>query len=193
MVRRLGAISEYAPLFAAAYPGESIGTATVAKAIATFERTVVSGTAPFDRLVAGDKDAVSESAKHGFVIFNTTGHCATCHSGWRFSDDSFHDIGVKSADLGRGKLMPIAALQYAFKTPTLRNIDRRGPYMHDGCEPSLESVVELYDLGGREKRPSLSPEIHPLGLSAQDKNDLIAFLHSLTSTDAPTTVPELPR
>ncbi len=193
MVRRLQAIPEYKPLFKAAYPGEPISPALVAKAIATFERTIVSGTAPFDLLVAGDDGAISASAKHGFVVFNTTGTCAACHSGWRFTDDSFHDIGVASADVGRGKLLQLETMQYAFKTPTLRNVDRRVPYMHDGSEQTLEDVIELYDHGGRERRPSLSPDIHPLGLSRREKRDLVAFLHALTSADPPIAVPELPR
>jgi cytochrome c peroxidase len=84
-------------------------------------------------------------------------------------------------------------LQYAFKTPTLRNIDRRAPYMHDGSEKTLEDVIELYNLGGRVKRPSLSREIKPLNLSAQEKSDLVEFLKTLTSEDKPITIPVLPR
>ena len=84
-------------------------------------------------------------------------------------------------------------MEYAFKTPTLRDVDRRGPYLHDGSEPTLESVIELYDLGGRVKRPSLSRDIVPLDLTAPEYGELVAFMRTLTSDDAPVTVPRLPR
>jgi cytochrome c peroxidase len=101
---------------------------------------------------------------------------------------------VPGEDRGRGKLLPqIGAVQFAFKTPTLRNVDRRAPYMHDGSEANLEAVIDLYDLGGRARRPSLAAEIKPLGLSPQDKSDLVAFLRTLTSDDAPVELPALPR
>lgn len=182
MVANLRDTPRYRQLFADAYPGEPIDEITTAKAIATFERGIVSGSAPFDRWAAGDDRAMTAAAQRGFVIFNTSGHCATCHSSWRFSDDSFHDIGVPGEDLGRGAFQPaLEVMQHAFKTPTLRNIAGRSPYMHDGSVATLEDVIELYDSGGHAKRPSLSPEIKPLHLTSQNKEDLIAFLHALTS------------
>jgi cytochrome c peroxidase len=98
---RLNANPSYRAEFARAYGTDSITSNDVARAIATFERTVVSNRAPFDRWVAGDANAISASAKRGFVAFNTKANCAACHSGWRFTDDSFHDIGVASSDSGR--------------------------------------------------------------------------------------------
>jgi cytochrome c peroxidase len=194
MVAKIVAIPGYTVLFARAYPGEPIAEATVAKAIATFERQIVSGTAPFDRWQAGADGAMSPEARRGFELFNTKARCATCHSGWRFSDDSFHDVGVPGADLGRGTILPdIAAMQHAFKTPTLRNVARRAPYMHDGSIASLEDVVELYDRGGLARRPSLSTDIAPLRLTPEEKQDVIAFLGALTSTDTPVEIPALPR
>jgi cytochrome c peroxidase len=185
LVANLRTAPQYRELFAEAYPGEPIDEITTAKAIATFERGIVSGSAAFDRWAAGDDRAMSAGAQRGFVVFNTTGRCATCHSSWRFSDDSFHDIGVAGKDLGRGAFQPsIEVMQHAFKTPTLRNVVGRSPYMHDGSVATLEDVIELYDTGGRAKRPSLSPEIKPLHLTSQNKEDLIAFLHALTSPDA---------
>jgi cytochrome c peroxidase len=183
MVANLRDAPRYRALFADAYPGEPIDEITTAKAIATFERGIVSESAPFDRWAAGDDRAMTAAAQRGFVIFNTTGHCATCHSSWRFSDDSFHDIGVPGTDLGRGAFQPaLEVMQHAFKTPTLRNVAGRSPYMHDGSVATLEDVIELYDSGGRAKRPSLSPEIKPLHLTSQNKADLVAFLHALTSS-----------
>jgi cytochrome c peroxidase len=193
MIELIQGIRGYRTLFQDAYPGEPIGAKTVARAIATFERTVVSGTAPFDEWVSGRESAISESAKRGFDLFNSKAMCQKCHDGWNFTDNGFHDIGVPSDDKGRGAKLPLEAMQYAFKTPTLRNVTERGPYMHDGTEASLEAVIQLYDLGGRQKRPSLALEIKPLHLTAAEKADLVDFLQTLTSKDKPVEIPALPR
>jgi cytochrome c peroxidase len=193
LLPKLQAITEYRDMFAEAFGSPEITAEKIAMAIATYERTVVSGTAPFDRWIAGDEGAISESAKQGFVVFNEKGNCAACHSDWRFTDDSFHDIGLPGTDIGRGKQLPnVAKMQYAFKTPGLRNIDRRAPYMHDGSVPTLEAVIEHYDTGG-VSRPSLSDEMKPLGLTEQEKADLLAFLRTLTSEDPPVEYVMLPR
>lgn len=191
--RTVTTVPEYKALFEQAYPSEPISEVTVARAIATFERTVVSGQAPFDRWIAGDNGAISNEAKLGFELFNGKANCAKCHSNWNFTDNGFHDIGLNSADLGRGAKLQLVSMQYAFKTPTLRNIDRRSPYMHDGSEKTLQKVVEFYDKGGAVRRPSLSPEIVPLNLSAEEKRQLVAFLKTLTSSDSPTAIPMLPQ
>ncbi|HYE76149.1 MAG TPA: cytochrome c peroxidase, partial [Blastocatellia bacterium] len=194
MVQKVSEISGYKELFAKAYPGEPVNEKTVAKAIATYERTVTSAPAPFDQWVSGKGSAISESAKRGFALFNGKANCAACHSGWRFTDDSFHDIGLPGEDRGRGAILKeIEITQFAFKTPTLRDADRRGPYMHDGSEKTLEDVIELYNQGGRVKRPSLSNEIKPLNLTAEEKHDLVEFLKTLTSPSQPVTIPALPR
>ena len=193
VARRLQAIPGYAPLFARAYPGEPISAPTVARALATFERTLVSAPAPFDRWVAGDGRAISDEAKQGFRLFNTKAGCASCHSGWRLTDDSFHDVGVVGADRGRGAVIELESVQYAFKTPTLRDVARRAPYMHNGSESTLEAVIDLYDRGGRVRRPSVAAEVRPLGLTALEKRALVAFLRTLGSDAAPTVVPTLRR
>ncbi len=194
MLGKLVSIPGYREMFDNAYPGPGVTTETIAKAIATFERTAVSGPAAFDRWIGGESGAVSESAKRGFVVFNEQGRCSQCHSGWRFTDDSFHDIGVVTEDKGRGVLLTeIPVMQSAFKTPTLRNADGRQPYMHNGSVATLEGVVELYDRGGLARRASLSPGITPLNLSALQKQDLVAFVRTLTSRDAAVVVPVLPR
>lgn len=194
MTARLNRVAEYRQLFKGAYGTESITAELVGKAIAQFERTVNSTPSSFDRWVAGDDRAVSESAKRGFVLFNGKGTCASCHSGWRFTDDSFHDIGLAGADTGRAAVVPgIEVTQHAFKTPTLRNAVERAPYMHDGSERTLETVVDVYDRGGRVKRSSLSPLIKPLGLLPQEKRDLVAFLRTLSSRDTVTTPTRFPR
>jgi cytochrome c peroxidase len=193
MVVRLRAIPGYRAMFKSAY-GDEPSADLVGKAIANFERTIISASAPFDRWVAGDEGAISESAKNGFVVFNTRGACAQCHSGWRTTDDSFHDIGVQGADSGRAALLPgIEPMRFAFKTPTLRNVVERAPYMHDGSEATLEDVVDLYDRGGRVSRSSISPFIKPLGLTEREKQDLVAFLRTLSSRDPVVHAPALPR
>lgn len=192
IIRRLNAIPGYAPLFAAAYGTEGITTVTLSKAIASFERTIISGEAPFDRFVAGDNSALNPAAQRGFALFNTKANCASCHSGWAFTDSSFHDIGIASDDPGRGKTLGIPELNHTFKTPTLRNIVERAPYMHNGSETTLHDVIALYNEGGRIKRSTLSTDIKPLNLTPEEVADLIAFLRSLSSHDAPVTLATLP-
>lgn len=191
LVPKLEAIDGYRTAFGLAFPGEGITLGTIAKALATYERTVVSTTAPFDRWIAGDERAVSESAKRGFVLFNGKANCAVCHAGWNLTDHSFHDVGMPDADVGRGKFLPLESMQHAFKTPTLRDVARRAPYMHDGSLPDLAAVMEHYDRGGAAQRPGLSPEIRPLGLSAQEKADLVEFMLTLTGDPEPVQMPVL--
>jgi cytochrome c peroxidase len=193
MVKKVAGIPGYRDMFAQAYPGEGITKDTVAKAIATFERTAVSAQSPFDRWIAGDRTAVSESAKRGFAVFNEQGRCSQCHSGWRFTDDSFHDIGLPDGDIGRGKFLPdVVKAQYAFKTPGLRDIARRTAYMHDGSIRTLKAVVDHYNDGG-VNRPSRADAVLPLGLSSQEKDDLVAFMETLSGSNSPTVIPQLPR
>ncbi len=194
LIEKLGQIEGYPPLFAAAFDGDAeITPDRIAMAIATYERTVISGEAPFDRWIKGQRRAISASAQRGFEVFNGKARCAACHSGWRFTDDSFHDIGLPDDDIGRGAELPgIVKMQHAFKTPGLRNIDQRAPYMHDGSLATLIDVVEHYDRGGAQ-RPSLSDDMRPLRLTEQEKRDLVAFMEALTSDDEPVTYVQLPR
>ena len=193
LMARLASIAEYKPLFEASFPGVGLKPATLAQAIATYERTVVSDQAPFDHWIEGNEKAISEDAKRGFMLFNTKALCSGCHEGWNFTNDGFQDIGLASADIGRGEFMPgVVKMKHAFKTPGLREITRRAPFMHDGSFATLEAVVEHYDHGGVD-RPSRSDLVKPLGLTPQEKSELVAFLKTLTSNLDPTTVPVLPR
>ena len=193
LMDRLASIPEYKPLFDAAFPNEGMKVATLARAIATYERTVVSERAPFDAWIDGDEKAISEDAKRGFMLFNGKAECSSCHEGWNFTNEGFQDIGLASDDVGRGKFLPdVIKMQHAFKTPGLREISRRSPYMHDGSMATLEEVVDHYDRGGVD-RPSRSDLIKPLGLTSQEKSDLVAFLRTLNSDLTPTAVPVLPR
>jgi len=193
LLKRLSSISEYRPLFALAFPQEGMSEKTLAKAIATYERTVVSERAPFDAWIEGDEKAIPEDAKRGFALFNGKAQCSACHEGWNFTNEGFQDIGLRSEDVGRGQYLPgVIKMQHAFKTPGLREIARRAPYMHDGSLATLDAVLDHYDGGGVD-RPSRSDLMKPLGLTAQEKSDLIAFLDTLTSNLTPTAAPVLPR
>jgi cytochrome c peroxidase len=189
---RIRAIPAYAAKFKATLPDAPIDIDAIAKAIAAYERTLEPGIAPFDRWVEGDETAISESAKRGFVLFNTKANCMACHNGWLFTNGSFHDIGTSTKDLGRGRqLKTVQLMQYAFKTPSLRSVALRPPYLHDGSAPNLYAVVKLYEKGGIE-RPSRSAEIFPLQLSEQDRLDLVAFMQTLTGVVEGESAPKLP-
>jgi cytochrome c peroxidase len=166
----------------------------IEQAIATYERTIVASPAPFDRWIEGDETAIGAAAKRGFVLFNGKAACSNCHEGPSFSDFSFHDIGIAGEDdVGRGRMFPSSVkLKHAFKAPTLRDVSRRAPYMHDGSLPTLGAVIDAYNSAGID-RPSRSDLIHPLGLTQAEKQDLIAFLNTLTGDSVAYEVPILPR
>jgi cytochrome c peroxidase len=186
------AIPAYKKMFDQVFPGQGVSIDTIAKALATYERTLVSNKAPFDRWVDGDDKALDERAKRGFALFVGKANCVACHNTWRFTDDGFHDIGLDDDDPGRGKHVPgVEVLERAFKTPTLRNVAQRPPYMHHGEIATLEDVMRHYAQGFIE-RPSLSPEMKKFTLSADETKDLIAFMHALTSEDDPIPTPVLP-
>lgn len=183
----------YVEMFAKAYPGEEISGDTIARALASFERTVVSSEAPFDRWQKGDAGAVSESAKRGFSLFSGKANCTACHQGFNFTDDGFHNLGLKgNQDAGRFAKVPVKVLQGAFKTPTLRDVTLTAPYMHNGMYATLEEVVEHYNRGGDVKE-NLDPNMKPLNLTGQEVNDIVAFLRTLTGDPVEVTVPRLPQ
>jgi cytochrome c peroxidase len=190
LIARLAAEPSFVAAFADAFSDGAISRRNIEQALATYERGIVSPEAPFDRWARGDENAIDEAAKRGFDLFNAKAHCSGCHGGWTFSDGSFHDIGTaEGKDIGRGRLFATSIkLQYAFKTPTLRDATRRAPYMHDGSVPTLEAVIDLYNRGGIA-RPSRSELIRPLGLTDGEKSDLIAFLQTLTSDRPPSGQP----
>ena len=195
LVAKLSKIDGYRSMFKKAYPSEGISEVTIAKAIASFERTVISTESPFDRWRMGDAQAISESAKRGFETFTGKANCQACHSGFNFTDNGFHNIGVKNdgaEDVGRFAQRPVASLKGAFKTPTLRDIVLTAPYMRNGAYRTLEEVVEHYDRGG-DLKENLSPEIKPLHLSTQEKADLVEFMKSLTGKPMQVALPQLPQ
>ena|SRR5688572_15791646 len=189
---RLGRIAGYAPLFEQAFGTPDVTMARIGQAIASFERTVLTGNSPFDRHQAGHGSALSEPAVRGMAIFNEKGNCDTCHSGFNFTDEGYHNLGVgmdaAKPDLGRFEMTKQEVDKGAFKTPTLRNVAQTAPYMHDGSEKTLRDVVAFYDRGGRPN-PWLSKEMRPLGLSEREREDLLAFLEALSGETTPTSVP----
>lgn len=189
----------YRAAFAAAYPGEPIDAKTVSKAIASFERTVVSNDSPFDRWAGGQKDAMTAEQVAGFRLFvdPAKGNCAACHSGPNFTDNSFHNLGLASfgkaePDMGRYAIRPVAAMKGAFKTPTVREAANTGPYFHDGSAATLEQVVEHYRQGG-VVTANLSREMKPLQLSPEEVRQIVAFMGALSTPPKPFEMPALPR
>lgn len=165
LMPRIEAQPRYAALFAAAFRGEAPSASAVARALAAYQRTIVSGEAPVDRFLSGDRNALSAQAARGFALFAGRAGCATCHAGWAFSDWERHDIGrPDTAD-------------HKVRTPSLREVGRTAPYMHDGRFPTLEAVVDHYS-NGAVRRPGAAPAVN---LSAAEKAELVAFLRSLDS------------
>jgi len=156
----------------------------VTGALASYVRTIRSGDSRFDRYAAGRTNALTPLEKTGLQIFRGKGGCTSCHVGPNFSDEQFHNTGVawrdgRLTDQGR---FPVSANDRdhgAFKTPTLREVARTAPYMHDGSLSTLEDVIDFYSDGGRPN-PNLDPDIRPRNFTAEEKSALVAFLRSLT-------------
>ncbi len=185
-VKRLNGIPGYKKQFRAVF-GTEVTKETLAKAIAAYERTAISGDAPYDRFQAGDKKALSEAAQRGLALFNGKAHCSACHSGPNFTDHAFHNLGVgidkPMPDLGREVISKLEGDRGAFKTPTLREIARTAPYMHDGSEATLEAVVAYYNKGGTAN-PQLDEEIFPLDLTKEEAADLVTFMKEGLSSES---------
>ncbi|MEZ5940367.1 MAG: cytochrome c peroxidase [Planctomycetaceae bacterium] len=197
VVKRLNAIPGYRQQFQDVF-GTNVNSEGIAKAIAAYERTVLSGNAPYDQFQAGDKSALSESAQRGMKLFFGRANCSACHAGPNFTDNGFHNIGIgmdaKEPDQGRVAISKLGGDTGAFKTPTLREIARSGPYMHDGSLKTLSEVVAHYNRGGIAN-PWLDEEMFEMKLSEQEQADLVTFLEEgLSSSTYPNhTPPELPQ
>jgi cytochrome c peroxidase len=188
----------YKDAFAKAYPDEPVGRETFSKAVASFERTVISRNSAFDRWREGDKKAMSKQQLRGMLLFMDPkkANCAVCHAAPNFTDDGFHNLGLAShgketPDLGRYAQKPVEVNKGAFKTPSLRDVEYTAPYFHDGSAKTLADVVEHYNKGG-EVRTNLSPNMKPLNLTPQEKDDLVAFMKSLSSPPMTVALPILP-
>lgn len=184
VVGKLNKIPGYKAQFQKVF-GTDVTADGIAKAIAAFERTVLSGDAPYDKFKAGDQSALSEAAQRGLKLFNGKANCKACHTGASFTDSAFHNIGLDSQDEGRKAISKLAGDHGAMKTPTLRDIAKTGPYMHNGSLKTLEEVVAHYVKGGN-KNPFQDEEIFALKLTEQEQADLVTFLkEGLSSTSYP--------
>jgi cytochrome c peroxidase len=154
----------------------------ISRALSTYVRSILSGNSRFDRFANGDRTALSDEEQRGLAIFRGKGNCTACHVGPNFTDERTHNTGVAwrpSTGSGQGVFVDEGAGRGAFKTPTLREIARTAPYMHDGSVATLDEVVSFYDRGGN-RNPSLDEEIRPIGLAAEEKQALLAFLLTLS-------------
>ena len=154
----------------------------LALALASYVRTILSGNSLYDRYLSGERDALSAQARKGLQIFRGKGNCTACHLGPSLTDERFHNTGVawrkdRLLDEGRFEVTGNPEHRGAFKTPTLREIDRTAPYMHDGSIRSLEEVIEFYNRGGN-LNPTLDSEVRPLNLTKDESADLLAFLRA---------------
>lgn len=196
VVAKLNKIDGYKQQFQKVF-GTDVNSAGIAKAIAAYERTVLSGNAPYDKFQAGDKKALSEQAQLGMKLFFGKARCSACHTGASFSDNGYHNLGIgmdaKEPDVGRSAISKLDGDKGAFKTPTLREIAKTGPYMHDGSLKTLEEVVEHYDKGGIANE-WLDEELVPLKLTAEEKAAVVTFMkEGLSSADYPAhKAPKLP-
>ena len=175
-------IAGYSSLFQRAFGDPKITFDRITKAIASFERTILSGNSPYDRFLNGDKQALSSQAKRGLQIFERTGECTECHSGFNLTNEKFASLGIDPAvhppDLGLAVITHKSRDDGKFKVPTLREVAHTGPYMHDRKYKTLDDVLEFYRKGG-QPGPHLDSRIASFFLDAPAKADLLAFLESL--------------
>jgi cytochrome c peroxidase len=185
-VAKLQARAEYPQLFWEAFGTRTITSSLVVRAIAQFERTIVSADSRYDRYLRRHATRTPEEERGYVVFFFERGDCFHCHVNYTFTDEAFHNNGLDPAytDLGLGGITGLANDMGKFKTPSLRNVEFTAPYMHDGRFATLEQVIEHYDSGGFGT-PTVDPFIRVgrgLGLTVQEKSDLLAFLKSLSDS-----------
>jgi cytochrome c peroxidase len=203
VVRTVAGIEGYRPFFKEAFGNQSVDLDRITKAIAAYERTRISGNSPWDRWRDADGDdpeaerLVSDAVKRGHELFFGDAKCATCHVGTSFTDSKFHNLGIgydpytgEFVDVGRYAVTGKDEDMGAFKTPGLREVSRRAPYMHDGSLATLKDVVEHYRVGGTPN-PHLSPKMFPLELSEADVDALVAFMEALEGEGFMDSEPEL--
>lgn len=209
VITKLKKIEGYKPLFKAAFGDNSISSEKVAHAIAVFERTITSRKADFDDFLLGRRNAMSDAALRGLHLFRTKARCMNCHNGPLFSDNSFHNIGLtyyqrEYEDLGRYKVTGKAEDVGRFRTPSLRDIIRTRPWMHNGLFDNIEGVMNMYSAGMPQPKrkpvqeadtlfPKTDPLIKKLDLTKQEKEDLIAFMNAITTEPYRMRPPEMPK
>jgi len=183
VVETVAGIPGYPPLFAAAFGDSRVDFGRIARSIATFERTILSGNSAYDRYAAGDKAALTKEQKDGMdFFFSGKGECSECHSGPDFTNDKFENLGIgmdrENPDPGREAVTKKRSDFGRFKTPTLRDLRYRGPYMHDGRFQSLGEVLDFYAKAGIQN-PHVDDRLIKFYMDAKAKADLLAFLDAL--------------
>ncbi|CAI8747388.1 cytochrome-c peroxidase [Chryseobacterium sp. IT-36CA2] len=202
-------IKDYKPFFIKAFGNGEVTEERIAKAVATFERSLISPPSKFDKFVSGKKDALTDSEINGLHLFRTKANCINCHNTPYFSDQKFHNLGLtyygrKYEDLGRYIVTKKNEDVGKFKTPTLREVSENKPYMHNGLFPELANIVMMYNAGmGREtpkadqindpKFPHKSGMVEKLNLTDDEVFDIVAFLKTLNSYKYKMRPPELPK
>ncbi|MBS1737074.1 MAG: cytochrome-c peroxidase [Bacteroidetes bacterium] len=209
IVPRLSRIKGYTFLFDSAYGDSKITPDRITHALATFERTITSRKSRFDEFLLGKKNALTDEEVRGLHFFRTQARCINCHNGPLFTDDQFHNIGLtyykrKYEDLGRYKITRKAEDVGKFKTPSLRDVARTAPWMHNGLFDDLGGIVNLYNSGmpmlpvtDEQKADPLFPKtdvhIKKLNLTSDQKKDIVAFLGSISTIPLRIRNPELPK
>lgn len=188
----LNAVPGYVRQFKEVFGGE-VTRETIAKALAAFERTLVTGPSPLDRYLAGEEDALSSEAKAGMELFVGSAGCVRCHNGPLLSDGEFYRLGIDATDLGRGLITGKKEDEGKFRTPSLRNVAQTAPYMHDGSIATLFEVVEYYYRGVPSESNGLPVDVTALsGQSYSEIASLVAFLEALSGKVPEVTKPPLP-
>ena len=178
-VQRLQQNPMYKKMFLDAFKEEGISTHTLAKALASFERTIVSKDSRFDLFLKGDTSQLTAEETKGFYTFVNKGNCTVCHSGFLFSDQSFNNIGINNNDIGRAEIKKRELWKGAFKTPSLRNVANSAPYFHDGSVKTLAQAVTFCAKGSRDKNTTVSNLLLDKHLDTNEINQIVTFLHTL--------------
>jgi len=209
LMMKLRRIEGYKPLFDSAFGRREISPETVSVALATFQRTLVGRRSAFDDFLSGSTNALSDAALRGLHLFRTKARCMNCHNGPLFTDNAFHNTGLSyygtaQEDLGRYTVTHKAEDAGRFKTPSLRDVMRTRPWMHNGLFNDIDSVLSRYIAGAPSPKPGSAQSadtplpqtdrlLQPLMLGRQDKQDLIAFLHAITAAPPPIKIPGTPK
>jgi cytochrome c peroxidase len=190
VMRKLRKVTGYKELFKKAFGDDQIDPDRLTEAIAVFEKTIVSRKSRFDEFLAGKKKALTNSEIRGLHIFRTKAKCMNCHSGPFFTDNAFHNIGLSGNDNGYYKVTHKEEDMGKFKTPSLRDVMKTGPWMHDGKETDMAAIIEKFNTGSAA--PGASKLLKPLQLTKREKTDLLAFLHAISAPPADFKKPVLP-
>jgi len=195
LVIRLKATSEYKSKFDTLFPKRGVTKGSISQALLSYEKNILSFSSAYDNYLDGDTNALTGTQKKGLEVFISKGNCIACHKGVNLSDNEFHNVGVKTNDIGRSEFdkigmknefestpYPFFSTFKAFRTPTLRNVSNTAPYFHDGSKKTLREVLDNYIKGGENpEKTGLAKEIKPLDLNEQEIESLLDFLTALSS------------